>query len=87
MVLNNLFTGQQWRNRHREQTYGHGERGGEGEMCGESSTEIYHMKNSQREFAAWPRKLKRALYQPRGVRWGERWEGVSKGRGYVYTYG
>ena len=32
MVLNNLFTGQQWRNRYREQTYGHVERGGEGEM-------------------------------------------------------
>ena len=31
-VLKNLFTGQQWRNRHREWTYGHGERGGEGEM-------------------------------------------------------
>ena len=26
MVLKNLFTGQQGRNRHREQTYGHGER-------------------------------------------------------------
>ena len=25
----NLFSGQQWRNRHREQTYGHGETGGE----------------------------------------------------------
>ena len=24
MVLMNLFAGQQWRNRHREQTYGHG---------------------------------------------------------------
>ena len=32
MVLKNLFTEQQWRNRHREQTYGHGERGGEGRM-------------------------------------------------------
>ena len=32
MVLKNLFTGQQWRNRHREQTYGHGEEGGEGKM-------------------------------------------------------
>ena len=32
MVLKNLFTGQQWRNRHREYTYGHGESGGEGEM-------------------------------------------------------
>ena len=30
----NLFTGQQWRNRYREQTYGHGERGQEGEMHG-----------------------------------------------------
>ena len=28
--MKNLFTGQQWRNRHREQTYGHGEREGEG---------------------------------------------------------
>ena len=26
------FIGQQWRNRHREQTYGRGERGGEGKM-------------------------------------------------------
>ena len=28
MVPTNLFSGQQWRNRHREQTYGHGGRGG-----------------------------------------------------------
>jgi len=28
-----------------------------------------------------------ALYQPRGVGWGGRWEGGSKGRGYIYTYG
>ena len=26
-------------------------------------------------------------YQPRGVGWGERWEGGSKVRGYMYTYG
>ena len=32
MVLKNLPTGKQWRNRNREQTYGYGERGGEGEM-------------------------------------------------------
>ena len=25
--------------------------------------------------------------QPRGVGWGGRWEGGSKGRGYMYTYG
>ena len=28
MALINLFSGWQWRNRHREQTYGHGGRGG-----------------------------------------------------------
>ena len=39
MILKNLLTGQQWRNRHREQTYGHGERGGEGEMYGKSNME------------------------------------------------
>ena len=38
-VPRNLFAGQQWRNRHREQTYGHGERGGEGEMYGKSNME------------------------------------------------
>ena len=27
-----------------------------------------------------------ALYQSRGVGWGGRWEGGSKGRGYMYTY-
>ena len=30
MVMKNLFIWRQWRNRHREYTYGHGERGGEG---------------------------------------------------------
>ena len=28
-----------------------------------------------------------ALYQPRGVGRGGRWERGSKGRGYMYTYG
>ena len=28
-----------------------------------------------------------ALYQPRGVGWGRRWERGSKGRGYMFTYG
>jgi len=28
-----------------------------------------------------------ALYQPRGVGWGGKWVGVSKGKGYMYTYG
>ena len=38
-VLKNLFTGKQRKNRQREQTCGHGERGGEGEMCGKSNIE------------------------------------------------
>ena len=28
-----------------------------------------------------------ALYQPRGVGWGGRWEGDSNGREYMYTNG
>ena len=39
--MKNLFTGQQWRNRHREYTYGHWERGGEGELYGKSNMETY----------------------------------------------
>ena len=53
MVLKNLFAGQQWRNRYREQTSGHGERGAEGEMMhGDNNMETYitickiHNRNS-----------------------------------------
>ena len=61
MVLKNLFTGQQWRKRHREYTYGYGERGGEGKMYEKSNMETYVTIckiDSQQEFAAWLRKLK-----------------------------
>ena len=54
MVLKNLFTGQQWRNRHRQWTYGHGERGGEDEMYGKSNMETcitICKRDSQWEFA------------------------------------
>ena len=64
MVLKSLFTGKQWRNRHREHTYGHGERGGEGEMYGKSNMETYITIckiDSQWEFAVWLRKLKQGL--------------------------
>ena len=63
-VPKNLFAGQQWRNRHREQTYGHRERGGEGEMYGESNMETYiiiRKIDSQWEFAVCLRKLKQGL--------------------------
>ena len=64
MVLKNLFTGQQWRNRHREWTYEHGEKAREGEMYGKSNMETYIMIckiDSQQEFAVWLRKLKQRL--------------------------
>ena len=64
MVLKNLLTGQQWRNRHREETYGHGERGGEGEMFRESNMETYITVckiDSQWECAVCLRKLKQEL--------------------------
>ena len=44
----------------------------------------YVKRESQWEFAIW---LTGALHQPRGVRWGGRCEGGSKGRGYKYIYG
>ena len=63
MVLKNLFTGQQWRNRYREQTYGHGERGGDGEIYGESNMETYITicKIDRQQVAVWLRKLKPGL--------------------------
>ena len=60
-------------------------------MYGESNMETYITTckiDSQWEFAAWLRKLLTgALYQPRGVGWGRRWEGGSEGRGHMCTYG
>ena len=90
MVLKNLFTGQQWRNIHREQTYGHGKWGGEDEMYGKSNMETYITVckvDSQQDFAVWLRKLKQGLCLNLEEQEGERWEGGSKGREYMYTYG
>ena len=78
MVPKNLFEGEQWRNRHREQTYGHGERGGEGEMYGESNMETYITvckTNRQWEFGIWLRKLKQGLCINL-----EGWDGEGDGR-------
>ena len=64
MVLKDLFKRQQWGNRHREQTYGHGERREEGETYGKSNMEtciIICKIYSQQEFALWLRKLKQGL--------------------------
>ena len=43
--------------------------------------------DSQWEFAVRLRKLKQGLWINLEVIWGRRWEGGSKGRGYMYTYG
>ena len=78
MVLKNLFTGHQWRNRHREYIYGHGEKGGEGETYAKSETETYFTKckiNSQGEFAVCLRKLKQGLCINL-----EGWDGEGDGR-------
>ena len=85
--MKNLLTGQQCRNRHREQNYGRGERGGEGQKCGESNVETYITicKIDNRKLPSLETQTG-ALYQSRGVRWGGRWEGGSKGKGYMYTY-
>ena len=90
MVLKNLFTGQRWRNRHSEQTYGCGERVGKGEIYGKSSMEtcITICKiDSQWEYAVCLRKLKLWLcINPEG------WEGerdgmeVKKEGIYVYLW-
>ena len=64
MVPKNLFARQQWRNRHREQTYRHDKRGGEGEMYGESNKETYTTIcniDIQWELAVCLRKLKQGL--------------------------
>jgi len=82
-----LFSGQQWRNRHREQTYSHGERGGEAEMYPESNIETYITickTDSQWEFAVCLRELKHELCINLE---GWDWEGGSRGKGYMSNYG
>ena len=87
----NLFAGKQWRCRYRYQTYGHsGGRRGWNELREQHwniYTTIYKI-DSQWEFATWFRELKpRTLWQPREMRWGGQWEGGSRGRWHMYTYG
>ena len=66
--------------RYREQTYGHGERGGEGEMYGERNMETYITTckiDSQWEFAVCLRKLKQGLCINL-----EGWDGEGEGRDF-----
>ena len=90
MVLKNSFAGQQWRNTHGEQTYEQVERGGEGKMHRESNMVTYITTcriESLWEFAVYLRTLKEGLCI--NLEWwdgGGRWEGGSKGTGYIYIY-
>ena len=67
------------------------EREGEGEMYGKNNMETYITIckiDSQWGICCMAQETQTgSLYQPRGVGWGGRWEGGSKGRGYLYTYG
>ena len=59
-------------------------------MCGTSNMETYFTMckiDGQQEFGMAQETQTGALYQTRGVGWGGKWEGVSKGRGYMCTYG
>ena len=78
MLMKNLFTGQQQRNRHREQTYGHVERRGEDEVYGKNNMETYitiYKIDSQWDFSVWFRKLKQGLCIK--LTW---WDGEGDGR-------
>ena len=86
MVLKTLSAGQQWRNRHREQTYGHRERGREAEMDGESNMETYIIIceiDSQWEFSVCLREFKWGFYQPSRMGLGERCKEGSREGTYV----
>ena len=88
MVLKNLFTGQQWRNR--EYTYGHGERGGEDEMYGKGNMETYITicKTNTTGICCMPQETQTgSLYQSRGVAGAGDGREIQKGRGvYVYLW-
>jgi len=92
MILKNLCVGQQWRNRHRGQTYGHGEsekrvRCMERVTCMETYITICKI-DSQQEFVVCLRKLKQGLCISL-----EQWDGEGDGREvqkggdiYIYTH-
>ena len=90
MVLKNLFAGQQWRNGHREQTYGHAERGGEDDMYGESNMETYITTckiNSQWEFVVFSENSNRGSVSIYKVGMGRKIGGRFKMEGiYVYLW-
>ena len=89
MVVMNLFASQKWRNRPRTD-FGHGERGGEGEMYGENNMKTYITickTDTQREFAVCLKKLKQVLCINLEGWDGEKMGGSLKREGiYVYLW-
>ena len=78
VLIMNLFAGHWWRYSHREETYGHGESGGDGEMYGGSIMQTYmtiFKVDSQWEFAVCLRELKQGLCIKL-----EGWDGERDGR-------
>ena len=75
----------------KEQTCGHSEERRQWDKLTEQHESIYITMcktDSQWEFAVWLRELKSgALWQPRDLGWNGRWEGGSRGKGHMYTYG
>ena len=63
----------------------------EGEMSGESSMEAYTLpyvkQRANGNLLYDSGNSNQALEQPKGVGKGGRWEGGSRGRGHMYTYG
>ena len=57
--------------------------------CSTSNDSAVSSCNSEtKKWPSWAQETQTgAVYQPRGVGWGGRWEGVSKRRGNMYTYG
>ena len=86
MVLMNLSAGHQWRDRHREQAYGHRAGGGEGGADGESSMDadtLARVRYTARGLCC-RLAIKPALGQPRGRHWVRGGRQVEAGRTYVY---
>ena len=88
MVPKNLFAGQQWRYRHREQTYGHGG-GGEEERvrCMERVTwklKLPYVTHSQWEFAVCLWELKQELCTNLGSGTGREMRGRFKKEEDIY---
>ena len=89
MVLMNLFAGQSWRHRHREQTCGHSGGGRKWDELREQHGNIYNTERkteSQWEFAVRHREINPVVCDNlQRVGWGGKREGGSRGRGHTYT--